>query len=1372
MAGFSIDEVRETFEADISSFLTRIEAAGNALLACNALAPLAPSDTQGFGLLGDLFHTLYGTSMLVGARSLAETAGRLERLSEAGAATLLRIANQQREVRELAKVCLAGAQEMRGMLRLELAHDSERAKRLAQDFERASLRAPSRPSCGLPEGASEFEFSSKGPPPAPPPGIEQELLLVFREEASAAAAHARRHLEALRDDSGDVSALGALERLFHKLKGAAAGVGWDALRDGAAGLQARIDSMLDGSAEGSVAQLLPGLAEDASSLFVGAGLPPLVIEGLAPARADEISYGESPAEPDATGASQRARHELEQMFRQELGSSAAHLKRHLQALLQAPDDTRAAGDAEKIYMSLKAAAGSAGLDDLSQLAARLQRDAESFAARSVKVTLDLVRSLAHRTNLLFARAGLDPSSALPTGGGDGGSRLIHDLFAAEARQLLERATLVLEQLKGTSHWHAAEPLRELGRLFHHLEGSALVSNEDALAAQASRLRSLCEGADAQAELPQIRSATEQLVAQLTSAADPAAGTEAAADFPVVRESVEVTREPALWEAFSQECMDLLEQLDEKVLKLDSSSDPKQTLQAVFRLYHTLKGTVGTVGLAPLARGLHLIEDFLETSLEAAALPPLGSVQSFLLSMQADIRRQLAQSNKGYIETSPEKLRAAIAALSSGAAAPGPLAISASIRGDSPSRVGSRSGDSRELGTDDDVGPALSPQIRVAAERLDQLMDLAGELVVSRSRLMTRVGVLQGLERELVRNNDRLLGVVDDFRDEHEFTSIAGHGSKSGPTGGLVSRADVMREAPTWGKFSELELDRYDDVNVLARSLAEISDDIGQVGTAIVNEIVSFADDSDAFGMLVTGIQNEVTRARMVALSSTFTRLSILARNAAEQTGKEISIELEGESVSLDKAVADALFAPMLHLVRNAVAHGIEAPRARESAGKPRRGRLVLSAREDAGQVVVEVRDDGQGFDLDALRRKGVELGLIDRDVPASDPRVRDLVFQPGVTTQKRAGRISGRGIGCDVVRRAVERLNGSIAVNTQHQVGTSFVLFLPITLAITKALLVRNAGRLVAIPLYFSERILDPDEVPMTRTGGVHRVEIDDAFLQVHSLGELFGGQRSATPGPLLVLRLGQRRCVLSVDALVGQEEIVVKSTGGMLAGHPLLAGVSIRGTGDLVLVLDVPALVEASAPAAVAGAADARGLDPRGPADARAPAEPAPEPPSPPVPLPNALTLAGAQRLVRDVRIQPHIRALFVDDSLSVRKVAEKTLRGLGVDVVLAIDGVDALAKLHENAVDIVFTDLEMPRMHGYDLIRELRFVQAYRSLPVIVVSSRSGNKHKQQATELGATDYLIKPFSPEIIRDALDRHCSGPRGPGGAQPVIVRTT
>jgi chemosensory pili system protein ChpA (sensor histidine kinase/response regulator) len=1365
MAGFSIDEVRETFEADISSFLSKIEAAGNALLACSALAPLPAPESLGFSLLGDLFHTLYGTSMLVGARSLADTAGRLERLSESGAATLQRIVSQQQEVRELAKVCLAGAQEMRGMLQFELAHEADRAKRLAQDFERTSLRAPSRPSRGFGEGSNEFDFQPREQLTAPaPPGIEDELLIVFREEASDAAAHARRHFEALRDNPADVSALGALERLFHKLKGAAAGVGWDGLRDRAAALQARLESMLDGSADLAVATVLPKLAEDASSLLVEAGLPPLVITGLTAADDDEISYGENSAEPDAAHPTRRAREKLEQMFRHELASSADTLKRHLQTLLATPDDFAAASEAEKIFMSLKGAAGSAGLDDVSQLAARLQADAESVAVRSVKVTLDLVRGIAHRTNLLFARAGLDPSSALPRSGEHEDSRLIRELFTAEARQILERATRLLDDLKSTSHWRAAEPIGELGRLFHHLKGSALVSSEEAAAARASRLQDLCEADDALARLPEIRTATEELVRELGPSPGAPAPPQAPAAFPVVREAVEVTREPALWDAFSQECMDLLEQLDANILALDSSGEPKRVLAAIFRLYHTLKGTVGTVGLAPLARALHLIEDFLEESLELAALPPLRALSSFFLAQQTDIRRQLAQCRKGYVETSPEKIRAAIAGLRSGSPVIGQLVASAAAsRSDSQSRVGSRSGDSREQASDDDAAPAASPQIRVAAERLDQLMDLAGELVVSRSRLMTRVSVLQSLERELGRNNERLLGVVSDFCDKHEFTNIAGVAAQTRGLALASPSGDVMREG-AWGKFSELELDRYDDVNVLSRSLAEISDDIGQVGSAIVGEIVSFADDSDAFGALVTGIQNEVTRARMVALTSTFTRLSILARDAADQAGKEIEVVLEGENVSLDKAVADALFAPMLHLVRNAVAHGIEPARAREGAGKPRRGKVVLSAREDAGQVVVEVRDDGQGFDLEALQRRGVEMGLIDRSVPPSDPRVRDLVFQPGVTTQKRAGRISGRGIGCDVVRRAVERLNGSIAVSTQAKVGTSFVLFLPITLAITNALLVRNAGRLVAVPLYFSERIIDPEEVTLTRSGGATRIELDNAFVKVHSLAELFGGRRSDSPGPLLVLRLGQRRCVLSVDALVGQEEIVVKSTGGMLAGHPLLAGVSIRGTGDLVLVLDVPALVDASAPAALPRAAAAE-LEPP------AAAQPLLEPANPPARAPDALTLAAAQRLVRDVRIQPVIRALFVDDSLSVRKVAEKALRGLGVEVVLAIDGVDALAKLRENEVDIVFTDLEMPRMHGYDLIRELRFVAAYKSLPVIVVSSRSGNKHKQQATELGATDYLIKPFSPEILRAALDRHCSGGREPQAPPPVIVRT-
>jgi chemosensory pili system protein ChpA (sensor histidine kinase/response regulator) len=380
------------------------------------------------------------------------------------------------------------------------------------------------------------------------------------------------------------------------------------------------------------------------------------------------------------------------------------------------------------------------------------------------------------------------------------------------------------------------------------------------------------------------------------------------------------------------------------------------------------------------------------------------------------------------------------------------------------------------------------------------------------------------------------------------------------------------------------------------------------------------------------------------------------------------------------------------------------------------------------------------------------------------------VFQPGVTTQQRVGRISGRGIGCDVVRRAVERLNGSIVVTTKARLGTSFVLSLPITLAITKALLVRNGDRLVAIPLYFSERIIDPEEISVLYTGGVRRVELDNVYVKIHTLAELFGQAPAESNGPLLVLRLGQRRCILQVDAVIDQEEIVVKSTGGLLAGHPLLAGVSIRGTGDLALVLDVPALVDASSPVTTLTEDPALDAQPRG-APEKAAAQPVQERPRAAPEMTDALSLA-ARRLTRDVRIHPQIRALFVDDSLSVRKVAEKTLRGLGVDVVLAVDGIDAISKLRDTEVDIVFTDLEMPRMHGYDLIRELRFVAAYKALPIIVVSSRSGNKHKQQASELGATDYLIKPFSPEVLREALDRYCAPGRNPLPPQPLIVRST
>jgi chemosensory pili system protein ChpA (sensor histidine kinase/response regulator) len=423
---------------------------------------------------------------------------------------------------------------------------------------------------------------------------------------------------------------------------------------------------------------------------------------------------------------------------------------------------------------------------------------------------------------------------------------------------------------------------------------------------------------------------------------------------------------------------------------------------------------------------------------------------------------------------------------------------------------------------------------------------------------------------------------------------------------------------------------------------------------------------------------------------------------------------------------------MLHLVRNAVSHGIEAPGVRIAAGKPAHGTVTLRARQELGQIVVEIGDDGAGLDLERLRERGAAMGLVAHDTPLDDPRIRELVFVHGLSTHVGTDAVAGRGVGCDVVRRAIDRLNGSLRVDSVRHRNTVFAITLPVTLAISRALLVRHAGDTFAVPLYFTERIIDVHEFELVESAGQRRIDIDGAFVPVRPLGDFVSGPTSPD-GPILLLQVGNQRLVVQVDAVVTQEEVVVKSLGPLLRGHPMFAGVTIRGTGETVLILDVPSMADSAL---------GRGTPAR---PAVPPVRRTPEPAPAPAIAPPAAAPAPPADLDRPLRV------LFVDDSVSVRKVAERALRALGVEVTLAGDGIDALDKLRSGPFDLVFTDLEMPRMHGYELIRELRFVPAYRTLPVVVVTSRSGKKHRDEAQSVGASEYLTKPFTPRSLAAAL---------------------
>jgi chemosensory pili system protein ChpA (sensor histidine kinase/response regulator) len=1290
MDQFSLDDARETFAADVGAALDRIARAGAALLELPELAAADAARPRPFAQVDDACHTITGTAALLRVGSLATGAGWLAELARDGAACLERIAAEAAKARAIAQALAVGGEGMRRVLELELAGRGAAVEGVMAELAREL--APLRP-----------------------------------------AAHQEDHADDLL-----VVVLNDTERIERE----------------------RLERERAAPAEFSFEEPAAPAPDSERGFDFGA-------------------IDAEPAPPATLGE------ELCAIFRQEAQEFVPELRDSFAALAGDQRDVAAARRLQRIYHTLKGASASAGMGEVSGMASALEEAVEQALASGHGPASDQLAILLRETNGLLRASGLGEIAMVVMqqrgsstercakhassvfylkNAGDPSTQLLH-VFCLESALTMGAITDMLGRLRdaefASQEWNAHRD--ELARLFHLLKGSAVVANQSRTVALAAQLQERCRtravdrGLAAAlepgvAELERLvgktmgdiglnrptvpqpaapRTAERAVAAPATERAAVVPATTAQQAQPVrprtaaiaatQREAVGTAIDQALWESFAIEASELLQSIDRAAAALSGSGQPQRELAELFRLVHTLKGSVNTVGLAPLGRYLHRFEDFLEGLESATILPPPRAVAALADTVLGTMRANLTLAGHGYVEVDHARLERELQALgqggSPGAAEPRAGADSTHAQPPSGARVLADAGQ-------DQVERKF---VRVPTARLDGLMNLTGELVVSRSRIGKRLEGLRAVQRELDERKGRLLETIGGFRERYEFsTTRAGLRLPSDPArpprpGDAAADAPAAQGTPALrALFSDLELDRYEDINILSRSLAEIGDDIAALHGQFANGCSSLAEDITAFGGSVAGLQAEITRTRMVAVDQLFARMRLPVNDAAAREGKEARLVTTGGDAALDKAIVDGLHGALLHLVRNAVAHGIESPEARAAAGKPRAGTITLAARQDSGQVLLTVADDGAGLDLAALQRRGVERGLIAPDTALDDAAVRDLIFVPGLSTRASATDLSGRGIGCDVVRREIERLGGHLVVATAAGQGTTFSITLPVTLAITRALMVGLGGRTYAIPLGFAERIADLGELATNSSLGRTRVRIDDAYVALRPLGEVLELADQGPGGVVIVLRVGEARTAISVDRVLGQEEIVVKRLENVLAGHPLFSAVTVSADGEPLLILDVPGLFGRG------GHAEA---SPR--QRAAAPAEPEAARPEAP---------AGRR-----------LRVLFVDDSLSVRKVAERFLGALGTEVVLANDGVDALAKLRQGAFDMVFTDLEMPRMHGYDLIREIRFVPAYRELPVVVVTSRSGQKHRAQAEAVGANAYLTKPFTQEALQQML---------------------
>jgi chemosensory pili system protein ChpA (sensor histidine kinase/response regulator) len=499
-------------------------------------------------------------------------------------------------------------------------------------------------------------------------------------------------------------------------------------------------------------------------------------------------------------------------------------------------------------------------------------------------------------------------------------------------------------------------------------------------------------------------------------------------------------------------------------------------------------------------------------------------------------------------------------------------------------------------------------------------------------------------------------------------------------------------------------------------------DVATVQRTLQRSLESAEDELVAQARMTRELQGDLLRTRMVEFEGLSDRLYRVVRQAAKELGKQVRLDIVGGSIEIDRGVLDRITGAFEHVLRNSVTHGIEMPQARSAAGKDPTGLIVVTVTHEGNEVAVEFRDDGGGLNLPRIRERGVAMGLLDASKQYTDAELANLIFASGFSTASSVTELAGRGVGMDVVRSEVNAIGGRIRTATRAHQGTSFKLILPLTTAVTQVLMLRCGSTAVAVPSTLIEivRRATPVEIDQAHTSGAYVLgERQMPFFWLGSLLQLSArsGEAVGRTRTVVVIRSAQKRIAVQVDEVLGNQEVVVKNLGPQLSRVPGLAGITLLASGAVALIYNPVAL------ATLYG-------DPA--RQATLTALQAPESP-------------GGGTGADDMPLAPMV--LVVDDSLTVRRVTQRLLVREGYRVVLAKDGLDALEKLAEERPQVVLSDIEMPRMDGFELVRTIRNSANLRDLPVIMITSRIAQKHRDLAAELGVDHYMGKPYSEEDL-------------------------
>ncbi|HLX81652.1 MAG TPA: Hpt domain-containing protein [Burkholderiales bacterium] len=974
-----------------------------------------------------------------------------------------------------------------------------------------------------------------------------------------------------------------------------------------------------------------------------------------------------------------------------------------------------AASAELLNLLTRASAAFAGwIAQLREGSLKAEIDAGDIVALAVALRAKEAPAAAPVTAAPVAPVLPDPSleeTALPEEVLVGEVRLGRHMFEIYVKEARQHIAVLDSQFEG---WRAnpGEAAREFVRAAHTLASSSLTAGFVPIAdlagaleqwmpfaprsgapADAALVRAAIDGLRERVEgvyrwrapgpAGEVESALRQLAARhlaqpaLKSAPQPAPEGEKPSAKPeatpakpaaggreqrVMRDDID----PQLLPIFLEEAQHLLPLVGSDLRDWKAHPEDEKVLQSLQRALHTLKGSARMAGAIRLGELTHVMESRIEAALEAGAVS-----DALFIELEEKMDRLSLDLERMAAGPEPE-------------AVVQPTAAAEAPRTEPPL-------------------PSPAAMLRINADTLDHLINESGEVTIARTRVEAE---LRSVKQSIIDLSESIARLRTQLR-EVEIQADSQ----------MRARKTELEERNR--EFDPLEFDRYTRLQELTRLMAEslhdaasiqqsLSKNLGETDAALTHQARTSRD-----------VQQELMRMRAVPFSVLDERLYRIVRQSTRELDKKAELHIEGSQVEVDRSVLERIGAPLEHMLRNAVAHGLETPAARIAAGKPEAGRLSVSLRQESNEVALVVSDDGAGLDLERLRRKAEERGLLQPGQEPADTELMQLIFVSGLSTADAVTELSGRGIGMDVVRSEITAIGGRIDIASERGRGTTFTVYLPLTLAVTQAVLVRAGGSVLAVSAAMVEQVLRLKADALAERYAAQAVEFQNRRYPLHGLAQLLGAETATaqTYNSVLLLRSGVQRIALHVDEMLGQHEIVVKSIGPQLARVPGVGGATVLADGSIVLIVNPVQLVQrvrAAADRAVA------------PAVVAAPAAPV---------------------------------VMVVDDSLTVRKITSRLLEREGYQVLAAKDGLDALAQLKDALPDVMLVDIEMPRMDGFDLTRNLRGDPRTRGLPIIMISSRTADKHRSQAKELGVNVFLGKPYPEAELLQHIAGYIKGGR-------------